>query len=131
MSDELIKIVLIIVVSAVFITLLRNKLGENAFVLAVAVTAVVMLTVLDNLFIAILKLQSLFNKSGDFGQYFTVALKALGISYITAFAADLCRDFGLSALAQTAEIAGKIVIFVLSLPLMTAVMSSVLKFARL
>ena len=68
MSDELIKIVLIIVVSAVFITLLRNKLGENAFVLAVAVTAVVMLTVLDNLLVAIFKLQSLFNKSGDFGQ---------------------------------------------------------------
>ncbi len=128
MNNELIRIVAIIIIVAVFITLLRTRMGEYSFILALAVIAVVMVAVLGNLFGAVSKLRDLFLQSGNIGVYFTVALKALGISYITTFAADICRDFGLSALAQTSEIAGKVAIFILSLPLMTAVLQATLKF---
>ncbi len=131
MSGELIRVVAVIIIVAVFVTLLRTRLGEYSFVLALAAIAVVLVAVLGNLFGAVSKLRDLFLQSGNTGVYFTVALKALGISYITTFAADLCRDFGLSALAQTSEIAGKVAIFILSLPLMTAVLQAALKFVGL
>lgn len=131
MSGELIKVVAVIIVVAVLITSLRTRLGEYSFVLAIVTIVVILIAVLGNLFAAVSKLRDLFSQSGNAGVYFTVALKALGISYITTFAADLCRDYGLSALAQTAEIAGKITIFLLSLPLMTAVLQAALKFVGL
>ncbi|MEE1277947.1 MAG: SpoIIIAC/SpoIIIAD family protein, partial [Acutalibacteraceae bacterium] len=53
--------------------------------------------------------------------YMKTALKALGICYITQFAADVCRDFGQTALASKAELAGKCAIFLLSLPLVTSI----------
>ena len=131
MSIELIKVSAVIIVAAVFITLLRARLGEYSILLLVATIGIVLVSLLGNLLGAISKLQDLFTKSGNAAGYFITALKALGISYITTFAADICRDFGLSALAQVSETAGKITIFLLSLPLVTAVLEAALKFVGL
>lgn len=131
MSGELIRIVAVIIVAAVFVTALRTRLGEYSFVLVLAVVSVVLVVIFGNLFGAISKLNDLFYKSGNAAVYFITALKALGISYITTFAADICRDFGLSALAQASEIAGRVAIFLLSLPLMTAVLQAAMKFVGL
>ena len=50
--------------------------------------------------------------------------KALGICYLTQFAADSCRDAGESALAVKAEIAGRIAVLLISLPLLSQVAST-------
>ena len=131
MSGEVIKFIAVIVVSAVFITALRTRLAEQGFLLAVVVIVIVLLAVGGSLSGAVLKFKDLFGKVENANLYFLTALKVLGISYIVTFAADLCRDFGMSALAQTAEITGKIAIFVLSLPLVTDVLDTALKFVGL
>lgn len=128
MINELIKVVAIVIIAAIFITTLRTRAAEYSFVLSIAVVAIVLITILGNIFGAIVKLRDLFDKSGNSSVCFETALKTLGISYITTFAADVCRDYGLSGLAQASEIAGKIAIFLLSLPLMTAVLNAALKF---
>ncbi len=131
MSNELIRAVAIIIITAVLITALRTRLGEFSFLLTLVVIVVIFIAVFKNLFSNIARLRELFTQSGNAGVYFVTALKALGISYITTFAGDLCRDFGLMSLAQTAETVGKLTIFVLSLPLMTAVLNAALKFVGL
>lgn len=131
MSGELIKVSVVIIITAVLITLLRTRLGEYSILLSLAAIGIVLVAVLGNLFGAISNLRDLFTKSGNSGTYFVTALKALGISYVATLAADVCRDFGLSALAQTSEIAGKITIFLLSLPLVSAVLDAALKFVGL
>lgn len=131
MSGELIRAVAIIIIAAVLVTALRNRLGEYSFLIVLATVCIVLISALGNLFSAIDKLEDLFTQSTNVGVYFITALKALGISYITTFAADSCRDFGLSALAQTTEITGKIAIFVLSLPLVTSILQAALKFVGL
>lgn len=131
MSGEVIRTCAVIIVISVLIISLRSRLGEYSFLLLIATVCIVLFMVLGNLFSAFSKVRDLFNKSGNVGEYFTVALKALGISYVTTFAADSCRDFGLSALAQTSEIVGKIAIFILSLPLVTSILESALKFVGL
>lgn len=127
----MIKITAIIVIAAVLITVLRNRLGEYSLLLALGVIAIVLVSLFDNLFYATKKLGDLFARGGNEDTYFVTALKALGISYVSTFAADICRDYGLSALAQTAEISGKITIFILSLPLVTAVLEAALGFIGL
>lgn len=131
MTGEIIRTAAVIIIVSVLIISLRTRLNEYSFLLLIATVCVVLLMVLGNLFSAFSKIRDLFNKSGNINEYFTVALKALGISYITTFAADSCRDFGLSALAQTSEIVGKIAIFILSLPLVTSILESALKFVGL
>ena len=131
MSGELIKLSIVIIITAVLITALCNRAGEYAFLLSLAAIAVLLTSGLGNLVVSIQKLKDLFTLNGNSNEYFITALKALGISYIATFVADLCRDFGLLALAQTAETMGKITIFILSIPLISAVLESTVKFLRL
>ncbi|MFQ8952752.1 MAG: SpoIIIAC/SpoIIIAD family protein [Oscillospiraceae bacterium] len=53
-----------------------------------------------------------------------MALKALGIGYITGFIADACRDGDRQALRK-AELAGKCAVFIL-LPLIASILETAL-----
>lgn len=51
--------------------------------------------------------------------YFSLMLKALAISLCCKMSADICRDCGESLLASRVELAGKVGIVLLSLPIVT------------
>lgn len=53
--------------------------------------------------------------------YLKIMFKVLGIALITQIISDLCRDSGESALASQTEVAAKIFIVALILPLLQAV----------
>lgn len=131
MNDTLIKILAIVIIVAALSMLLRSYRQEYAFLLVLAAAATVLIFLFSSVFPTIDKVRSLFEKSGNVVVYFATALKALGIAYITNFAADVCRDFGHTALAQIADVSGKCAVFVLSLPLMSAVLETALRFAKL
>jgi stage III sporulation protein AD len=57
--------------------------------------------------------------------YGAALLKALAICYITQLACDTCRDSGESAIAAKIEMAGKIAIVLISLPLFASVVDTV------
>lgn len=61
-------------------------------------------------------LSGIFIDAGLSPYYFSVALKAVGIGYITAFAADVAVDSGQTLLATQINLAGKTVILILALP---------------
>ncbi|MBO5102803.1 MAG: stage III sporulation protein AD, partial [Clostridia bacterium] len=47
-------------------------------------------------------------------------LKIIGVGYITEFSSNLCADSGNSAVASKILLAGKLVIFVLAIPIITS-----------
>ena len=57
--------------------------------------------------------------------YVKLMLKALGITILTQFVADICRDNGESALASITETASKIAVVTMLLPLFQSVISIV------
>ena len=60
---------------------------------------------------------------GNLSEYFTVILKALGISFIIQIAADICKDFGENSLAGKVEFAGKAAILIIVLPVLQSVIN--------
>ncbi len=53
-------------------------------------------------------------------KYFAICIKAVGIAYISQFAAEILRDSGECAIASKVEAAGKISILILTMPVMTS-----------
>jgi len=51
---------------------------------------------------------------------FTLLIKMIGVGYITEFSANLCKDSGNSAMAAKLLLAGKLVIFVMAIPIITS-----------
>lgn len=52
-----------------------------------------------------------------------ILLKSIGICYICQFSADSCRDSGQSALASKIELAGKVAVVLLCLPLLEEIVN--------
>jgi len=52
---------------------------------------------------------------------FSMLVKALGICVTTQLAADICRDSGSNALANIVELAGRLLVLALTLPLLKGI----------
>ncbi|MDD2361919.1 MAG: SpoIIIAC/SpoIIIAD family protein [Oscillospiraceae bacterium] len=63
------------------------------------------------------RLQILLNSTSIPSEYGSVLFKALGISLLAQLSADACRDAGENAMAEKAELAGKVFLLILALPL--------------
>lgn len=55
-------------------------------------------------------------------------LKIIGIAYIAELGANLTKDAGLSSVAAKIELAGKIFILLLAIPIISAVAEAILRF---
>lgn len=70
-------------------------------------------------------LSNIEDSAGYTGTYVTMMLKVLGISIVTQVVCDICRDNGESALASQTEIASKIMVLAMLLPLFQTVIQIV------
>ena len=52
--------------------------------------------------------------------YLRIIFKSLGVTYLTQFASDYCKDCGENAISSQVLLAGRIAIVVISLPLFKA-----------
>lgn len=60
--------------------------------------------------------------------YVGILVRIIGVTFLTEIAAALCRDAGESALAQTLELCGKLLILGMSMPVITALFEAVISF---
>ena len=123
MNNDVFKILGMLLVAAVLCIVLRQKNGEYALLVSITTGIITALLILRHLGSSIDMIKSYIESYGIETEYFKVALKALGIGYVTSFIADTCRDSGQTSLASKAELAGKTAIFVLSLPLLISVLN--------
>lgn len=62
--------------------------------------------------------------------YLVTIFKVLGIAYVSEFAAQICRDAGQNALGCKIEIAAKIGVMVLAIPIMMSVLESIIQILK-
>ena len=61
--------------------------------------------------------------------YLNIVFKTLVIAYLCEFTSSLCRDSGESALGVKIELAGKVIIVALSMPLFKELLNTITKMA--
>lgn len=106
----------IAIVGAVISVLLKQYKPEYAVFVRLASGLLIMTLIIAKISDGINGIKELFSYSGE-TEYFGIMLKALGICLIAQLAADTCRDAGESALASKVELAGKVTVLCLSLPM--------------
>ena len=62
-----------------------------------------------------------FRQSVETGYYTSTVMRALGIAIIAQMTSEICRDCGENSTASGVELAGKIEIFILCLPLISEI----------
>lgn len=120
--------VVFIGLTAVFAVLIL-KVGKPEFGMAVSLCACVLILLFakENLIKIVGELRQLFRYIKLPEGYLTILLKILGISYLSEFGGALCKDAGQAAIAGQIEIAGKLAILVLSMPVITSLFELISK----
>ena len=123
---DILKILAFCLIGAVLALIFKTQRQEYAFVISVASAVMVLSVIISRLLPALEEIKLLISASGIDSQYFKTAIKAMFIAYLTEFVANTCRDFGQSSLASKAELAGRASIFIISIPLLSTVLKTVL-----
>ena len=101
--------------------LLRQYRAEYAMALGLMVSVVVLLALMPVLKETMSLLMNIASNSGA-SQTVGVIVKSLGIAFVAGIAADVCRDAGESAMASKVELAGKVAILSMAMPMATQLM---------
>ena len=113
------------IIGAILSVTIKQTRPELALMTSLATGVVLLLYISDSLGNVINQFSQIIKKSGVNEEYFTIAIKACAIAYITEFASALCKDAGENAIAVKTEFAGKITILFLSLPIILSFLSSI------
>lgn len=114
----MIKIALFALVALIVIVVLRQYHPEYALLTAVTSGGIILIFLgleLATPLFTLLKMLTSYGVSNGLTSYI---LKALGICIITNFSVSLCTDFGQTSLAAKVEMAGKVALLILSLPIL-------------
>lgn len=102
-----------------------------AFLLTVFVGIIIFILLIDEITKVIQLLESIATRANLNVMYFQTILKIIGIAYIAEFGAQIAKDAGQAAIASKIELAGKVLILVLAIPIITAVVEIVLSLLTL
>lgn len=123
---EIFQIVILGIVVLIILTVLKETNPEMAIILRLVAGVIIFMMILPKLSAIVEVLNTLARKSGLDNIYFMTTLKIIGIAYITEFGVQLCLDANEKNLASKIEIAGKIIIIFLSIPIIVALMETIL-----
>ncbi len=60
--------------------------------------------------------------------YYLILIKVIGITYLSEFAADICKETGHASVGTFVELAGKLSIMAISLPIVLALLDTIRMF---
>lgn len=115
------------VVAVALLAVLRRERPEVAVVLGVAAGTVLLVFVLRQVTAVVDAVADLGRRAGIQEGYMASLLKVIGVAYLAEFGAQICRDAGEGALAAKVELAGKVFILLLAVPVLMAVVDTLIR----
>ena len=123
---EMIQIVGLGIVAAVLSVLVKETKPVFALLLSVFTGAFIFLLLIGKISEIIRVMGDLAEQSGIDLVFLKTVLKIIGIAYIAEFGAQIVRDAGQESVASKIEMAGKILILFMAIPIIRVIIETVL-----
>ncbi|MWV45044.1 stage III sporulation protein AD [Paenibacillus sp. HJL G12] len=124
---EIIQVVGLGLIATILILVVKEQKPMFAFLLAAATGVLIFMFLMGKISTVISELERMAKSSGVEMIYLKTILKIIGIAYIAEFGAQVVRDAGQENIASKIELAGKILIMVLAVPIIGIIIETVLK----
>lgn len=121
----LFKIIGIGLIATIIVLVLKEEKSELALLCSIAASIIILLYVFSRLTSIVELINNLIENTGINKEYLKIILKIVGISYLVEFGKNVCKDAGESAISNKIEIAGKVVIVSLSIPVISSLIEVV------
>ena len=124
---EILKVVSFALAALFIFVLLGERKKELAVLISIVAGAIIFLALIDKLSDIISFIGTIADKANIDTVYIGIVLKILAIAYLSTFCSDICKDAGATSIASKVEFAGKILILALAIPILMAVLNSILQ----
>ncbi|GAB2692992.1 stage III sporulation protein AD [Paenibacillus thermoaerophilus] len=124
---DIVQIVGLGFVVTVLSLVLKEQKPVFAFLLAAVTGLTVFGFVLGKISAVIQVLERLADQARIEPVYLKTILKIIGIAYIAEFGAQIVRDAGQESIASKIELAGKVIILVMAVPVLTVIIETVVR----
>ena len=124
---DIIKIVGIGLITVIASMLVKPIKPEVSIIIGLCGGILILIQTINYVVDIIDAFSSIIDKTGlDTGLLKTL-LKIIGVGYLTEFSANLCNDAGSSSVADKILFAGKIIILVMALPIVTSIIEIIVE----
>ncbi len=124
---EIVQIVGLGLIGAIFSLVIKQYKPELALQLSLIVGLMIFILMISRIAVIIEIMRNLAQRANIELVYINTILKVVGVAYIGEFGAEICRDAQERIIAAKIEFAAKILIMILGIPIMTAILESVLQ----
>lgn len=123
---EIIKIILVGVITCIATVILKNIKPELSLLVSLSGGIVILIMIINSLSAVISGFSTVVSKTNISTKLFSSVLKIVGIGYLTEFGANICNDSGNSSLADKILLAGKVIIMCFALPIVNSMLNVVI-----
>lgn len=121
---QIVGLALIVTVISVVLKQIRPEIALQLTILA---GASIFILVMSKIKVIVDLLQNLADQANISSYYLLIVLKIVGVAYLAEFGAQICRDAGEGALASKIELAAKVAVIVLAIPIIVAITESLVR----
>lgn len=123
---EIFQIVAIGIVSSILALTLKKYSPQISILISIVAGVIIFMMAIPQLKIVLDMFHSI-SQNVDINKiYISIVLKIIAISYIAEFGVQICKDAGENSIASKIEFVGKVLIMVVSAPILVALMELVL-----
>lgn len=119
---EIIKIAGIALTGVISASLLKSINKDISLYVILATAVIILIAVLGEISEIFSFIENIYDDITYGREFFPVIIKVLIIAYITDFTAQLCKDAGEGSIGSKVELAGKVIIFYIAMPILTAIL---------
>jgi stage III sporulation protein AD len=123
---DIIQIVGLGLVATILTLVIKEQKPMFAFIVSTVTGIVIFLFLIGKIAEVIRLLERMAVQANLNMIYLDTILKIIGIAYIAEFGAQVTRDAGQGAIASKIELAGKILILVMAVPIITIIIETVI-----
>ena len=122
---EILRVVGVGLVGVMLSAMLKRDKPEWHLVVLVATGVMVLTIVLSSMTTAVNAFGELLSAGGVDSSLFAGVLKIVGVGYLTEYADSVCVDMGAQSVGAKIQLAGKIAVFLMGLPIVTALVRTI------
>ena len=124
--SELLKIIAIALVTVFANMLIKQTKPEIAILISIVGSLLIIIMSVNSLTNIMNSFYAIFDKTGIDTTLLTPLIKIIAIGYIAEFGANICLDAGASSIADKILFCAKLIILVISMPIVTTVIDMVM-----
>jgi len=107
--------------------LLKQVRPELSVILVIAASVAIMIGLLGKMATVIRLVEELARRANVGSMHMNTLLKIMGVAYVAEYGAQICKDAGENSLGSKVELAGKLIILGLSVPIVLVILETILK----